>query len=387
MNPARLRPAWAEVDLDAIAGNASLLARLVRPARLCAVVKANAYGHGSVAAARAALAGGASWLAVALTEEGEELRQAGVDAPVLILSEPFGAAMEEAVLLGLTPTVYTLDGVAAAAAARRPGRPPVSVHVKVDTGMHRVGADLDDAVAVAEKVGASPDLRLEGLWTHMAVADADPAYTAEQLERFERVRAALAERGVVPEMVHAANSAGAILRPASRYDLVRTGIALYGYPPAPEHGARPELVGLRPALQLKARVTHVRRLAAGERISYGRRYSLPEESVVATVPLGYADGVPRRLYETGGTVLVGGRRRPIAGVVTMDQLMVDCGPGADVSVGDEVVLIGRQGDEAVTAEDWAGLLGTISYEVVSALSARVARRYTGGPTGAGSGAD
>jgi len=387
VNPARLRPAWAEVDLDAIAGNASLLARLVRPARLCAVVKANAYGHGSVAAARAALAGGASWLAVALTEEGEELRQAGVDAPVLILSEPFGAAMEEAVLLGLTPTVYTLDGVAAAAAARRPGRPPVSVHVKVDTGMHRVGADLDDAVAVAEKVGASPDLRLEGLWTHMAVADADPAYTAEQLERFERVRAALAERGVVPEMVHAANSAGAILRPASRYDLVRTGIALYGYPPAPEHGARPELVGLRPALQLKARVTHVRRLAAGERISYGRRYSLPEESVVATVPLGYADGVPRRLYETGGTVLVGGRRRPIAGVVTMDQLMVDCGPGADVSVGDEVVLIGRQGDEAVTAEDWAGLLGTISYEVVSALSARVARRYTGGPTGAGSGAD
>ena len=379
MTRARMRPAWAEIDLDAVARNAAALAALAAPAPLCAVVKADGYGHGAVQVAGAALAGGASWLAVALVEEGIELRQAGIGAPILVLSEPPPAAVPEGVEAGLTLTVYTEAGIeeTARVARRLGGRAPV--HLKVDTGMHRVGADPADVAALAGRIASLPGLRFEGLWTHLAVADEpeDP-FTGEQLARFDKVRADLAGRGLVPEMVHAANSAGAILHPAARLDLVRCGISLYGYPPAPG------LVGaveLTPALSLKAEVTMVRRLAAGERPSYGRRRPLPADSVVATVPLGYADGVVRALGQVGGEVLVGGRRRPMAGTVTMDQLMIDCGPDAAVEVGDEVVLLGRQGGEAITAEDWARLLGTISYEVLCGVGPRVDRRYTGGRPG------
>jgi alanine racemase len=374
-----MRPAWAEIDLDAVSRNAAALAALAAPARLCAVVKADGYGHGAVQVAAAALAGGASWLAVALVEEGVELRRAGIGAPILVLSEPPLAAVPEAVEAGLTLTVYTAAGIEEAArAAGRLGR-ETPVHLKVDTGMHRVGADPADVAALAGRVASLPVLRFEGLWTHLAVADEpDDPFTGEQLARFEKVRAELAGRGLVPEMVHAANSAGTILHPAARLDLVRCGISLYGYPPAAGVAGTVELT---PALSLKAEVTMVRRLAAGERPSYGRRRPLPADSVVVTVPLGYADGVVRALGHAGGEVLVVGRRRPLAGTVTMDQLMVDCGPDAVVEVGDEVVLLGRQGAEAITADDWARLLGTISYEVLCGVGPRVDRRYTGGPPG------
>lgn len=372
-----MRPAWAEIDLAAVSRNAAGLLALAAPARLCAVVKADGYGHGAVQVARAALAGGASWLAVALVEEGIELRQAGIGAPVLVLSEPPLAAVPEAVETGLTLTVYTAAGIEEAArAAGRLGR-EAPVHLKVDTGMHRVGADPADVPALAGRIASDPGLRFEGLWTHLAVADEpDDPFTGEQLARFDKVRAELAGRGLVPVMVHAANSGGAILHPAARLDLVRCGISLYGYPPAPGLAGG---VDLTPVLSLKAEVTMVRRLAAGERLSYGLRRPLPADSVVATVPLGYADGVVRALGHAGGEVLVGGRRCPIAGTVTMDQLMVDCGPGAAVDAGDEVVLLGRQGAETITAEDWARLLGTISYEVLCGVGPRVDRRYTGGP--------
>jgi len=387
VDPARRR-GWAEVDLGALRHNAALLARTVAPAQLCAVVKANGYGHGSVAVARAALAGGARWLAVAVVEEGAELRDAGVDAPVLLLSEPPAGAMDEAVALGLTPTLYTAEGVEAAslAAARRETR--TAVHVKVDTGMHRVGADPDGAVALALAVHGSARLSLGGFWTHLAVAD-EPAhdFTAEQLRRFDAVLGRLEAEGIEPGLVHAANSAGALAHPASRHGLVRCGIALYGHVPSAELAGLGPVAELRPSLTLKARVALVRELDAGERVSYGLRHRLERRGTVATVPLGYADGVTRRLWAQGAEVLVGGRRCPMAGLVTMDQLMVDCGPGAAAAPGDEVVLIGRQGNEEVRAEEWAARLDTITYEVLCAIGPRVPRVYVGEGDAHGSPAD
>jgi len=377
------RPVWAEIDLGVVRDNARWLCELVAPAGLCAVVKAFGYGHGAVPVAQAAVAGGASWLGVATVEEGLQLRQGGVTEPVLLLSEPLPGAMHDVVAGRLTPTLYTPGGVEAAAraVAAYGGRDPLAVHVKVDTGMHRVGAHPDVAAVLAERVATHPSLRLEGVFTHLAVADEpDDPFTAEQLSRFRGVLDQLAAVGVAPELLHAANSAGAMAFPEARLDLVRCGIALYGLAPAPVLQDR--CGGLQPALTLKARVSYVKRVDAGERVSYGLRYRLDRPATVATVPIGYADGVPRRLSELGGEVLIGGRRHPIAGTVTMDQITVDCGD-AVIAVGDEVVLIGRQGGETVTAWDWAERLGTIAYEIVCGLSARVPRDYLAAAASAG----
>ncbi len=369
-----LRPVWAEVDLAAIRHNVGVLARLAAPARLGAVVKAAAYGHGPVESAQAALDGGASWLAVALVEEGAQLRDAGIDAPVLLLSEPPAGAMADVVGLRLTPTVYTEAGVAAAAAAAAAaGGEPLPVHLKVDTGMHRVGAAPSDAVKLAIMVREEqPELELQGVWTHLAVADnpADP-FTDTQIARFAAVLDELAGLGVRPALAHACNSAGLLAHPAARHDLVRCGLAIYGVAPSP--ALAEACSDLRPALALKARVSLVKEVEAGEGVSYGLRFRADRPTVVATVPIGYADGVPWRLTGAGGEVLLGGRRRPLAGSVTMDQLMVDCGDDASVAVGDEVVLIGRQGAEEIGAWEWAERLGTIAYEVLSGIGARVPR--------------
>jgi alanine racemase len=249
----------------------------------------------------------------------------------------------------------------------------VRVHLKLDTGMHRVGASPEDAVVLAEAVASHPELVLDGVYTHFAIADEpDDPFTGEQLDRFAAALGRLQRAGYRPPVVHAANSAAAIVRPDARYDLVRIGIAMYGIPPAPGLAG---LVELRPALSLKASVSLVKSVAAGERISYGLRHTFAEDTIVATVPIGYADGVRRRLFSVGGEVLLGGRRRPIVGVVTMDQLTVGCGDDRSVVVGDEVVLIGSQGDEAITADEWAGRLDTISYEIVCGIGPRVPRRY------------
>ena len=368
------RPAWVDVDLEAIRHNTALLAARAAPAGLMAVVKADGYGHGSVAVALTALEAGATWLGAAMVEEGIELREAGITAPILLLSEPPPAAAGLVVRTGLTPVVHTRRFVDALAKATADAGvvEPLPVHLKVDTGMHRVGCAPGEALAVAKAVRKHRELHLEGLLTHLAVADEpDNDYTAGQLDCFATVRAELARAGIRPEVVHALNSAGLITRPDARFDLVRCGIALYGIAPsAALSGALP----LRPALSLRARVSFVRRLPAGERLSYGLRYRLAEDATVATVPLGYADGVPRRLGETGGEVLVGGRRRPIAGTVTMDQLLIDLG-GDTIAAGDEVVLIGRQGQDEITAAEWAERLGTIPYEICCTIGDRVPRRY------------
>ena len=374
-----LRPAWVEVDLAAVTANVAHICEVVAPSAVCAVVKADGYGHGAVPVARAAIAGGAVRLAVALAEEGHELRQAGVEVPVIVLSEPAPEAMQLVVEDNLTPTIYTQRGLAALldAVALRGRVTAVPVHLKVDTGMHRVGASPGDVLELAHAVAANPALSLEGLYTHLAVADdlADP-YTEEQLASFDGVVRALAAGGTLPGLLHAANSAGALVHPASRYQMVRPGIAIYGLAPSSSMRGHPAVQPLMPALSFKAEVSFSKEVAAGEGLSYGLHYRLSVSSVIATVPVGYGDGAPRRLSQVGGEVLIAGRRRPIAGSVTMDQILVDCGPGAEVRAGDEVVLIGRQGAEEVPAWEWAERLGTIAYEVTCALSPRLPRIYT-----------
>ena len=372
------RSVWSEIDLDALRANVRALCAHAAPAELLAVVKANGYGHGAVPVARAALDAGAAWLGVARVEEGVQLRDAGIDAPVMILSEPSPAAVADVVAHDITPVVYTEAGIdALAKGVVEAGRSrPFAVHLKVDTGMHRVGCAPADAVALAELVAARDELELAGVCTHLAVADEpDDSYTPDQLDRFDAVLAALDDAGLRPPLVHAANSAGLLVHPRAHHSLVRVGIAMYGLPPAPALPGHAGVV-LAPVMSLRARVTMVKELPAGERLSYGLRYELDRPSRVATVPAGYADGVPRNLGLQGGEVLIGGRRLPIAGVVTMDQLLVDVGDAA-VAPGDEVVLIGRQGREEITATEWAQHLGTINYEIVTGIGARVPRTYQG----------
>lgn len=366
----RFRPTWAEVDLEAVRHNV----RALKPdgAELMAVVKANGYGHGDVPVARAALEAGATWFGVALVEEGIRLRDAGLDAPILLLSELPPEAAKDALAADLTPTTYSAENAEAIAVAAEALGRPARVHLKVDTGMHRVGVRPEGAPALARALrdrGIEP----EGVWTHLARSEElDDPTSEEQLNRFDRVLETLRDAGVRPRYRHAANSAAAIAWPASHLDLVRVGIAMYGISPGPQVDG---LLDLRPAMSVRSRIGHVQRLGAGQAVSYGHGYRLERESTIATVPIGYADGYFRALSRVG-RVLIGGQRYPLAGTVTMDQIMVDCGDDP-VAVGDEVVLFGRQGDEEIRAEEVAGWAGTIGYEIVCAVSARVPREYRG----------
>jgi alanine racemase len=364
------RWAWAEVSPGSIEHNVRALVAAVSPAQVWAVVKADGYGHGAVTAARAALAGGAGGLCVALVQEGVGLREAGIDAPVLVLSEQPETEVALAVQHHLQLTVYSAGQVEVLARLGAVGHP---VHMKVDTGMRRVGVGAQDASTLADVIAASPATRLEGVFTHLAVADepTDP-YTAQQLELFDHVLARLAAAGHHPPTVHAANSAGALAHPRARHTMVRAGISIYGLSPGHGVDALVRALQLRPALSLHARVAHVKRVAAGDRISYGLRHRFDRDTNVATLPIGYADGVPRRLHAVDGSVLIGGTRRHIVGVVTMDQLLVECGEDP-VAVGDHAVLIGEQGGQRITADEWADRLDTIAYEIVCGISARVER--------------
>lgn len=374
MSPVRtvgtFRPTIAEIDLDAIRHNVHALTP--PGVEALAVVKADGYGHGAVEVARAALEAGATWLGVALVEEGLELRDAGIEAPVLTLSDWPEGSEREGLAAGITPTVSTERAVRAlAGAAQELGHRP-GVHVKVDTGMHRAGVHPPEATLTVVDLLAGVGLEFEGLWTHFAKAEEDPQTTQAQLARFQEIREGLERAGHRPRLLHAANSAAAMLHPQTHLDLVRLGIAMYGLPPGPGVDVS---AGLRPALTWHSRVSFVRRLASGEAVSYGHRYRLGRDATVATVPVGYADGYPR-ILSSRSDVLIGGRRRRVAGNVTMDQLMVDCADDP-VEPGDEVVLIGAQGDEAITAQELAELAGTIGYEIVCGIGPRVPRRYRG----------
>jgi alanine racemase len=368
------RWAWSEVHTGLIQHNVAIIAQRIAPAQIWAVVKANGYGHGAVPVAQAALAAGATGLCVAIADEGVALRRAGITAPILILSEQPAEMSEFIVGYGLTPTIASTRGAATIAQAAAKAERTVGVHLKVDTGMHRVGVAPNEALNLASYVQSFGSLEIEGIYTHFAVAD-DPSHPAneKQLSLFNDVIAKFAERGMNPPMVHAANSAAALANPNARFNMVRLGIAMYGLRPGP--GVAELCEGLIPAMSLKGRVSAVRLVKAGEAVSYGLRRPLDSESLIATVPIGYADGVPRALTSTTIQVLVNGEPRSFAGTITMDQLMLDCGNDFDVTVGDEVVLIGRQGEHAVTADAWADALGTIGYEIVCGIGARVFRRY------------
>ena len=361
----RYRPTWVDVDLDAVRHNVGVLTP--PSAEVMAVVKADAYGHGAAPVARAALAAGATWCGVALVEEGLELRAAGIEAPILVLSEfPPGV---EAVALAhrLTPSLYSTEGLARLAPVARGS---VGVHVKVDTGMHRVGVWPPEDLVPYLRAVTDAGLRIEGIWTHLAKSEDDPETTRAQLARFDDVLAAAGAAGFVATLRHAANSGGVLRHPEAAYDLVRPGIALFGI--APDPGVEGDL---RPALTWRSSVAFARRLAQGERLSYGHRYELTRDAMVATVPVGYADGYPRAL-SSKADVLIRGERCRVAGNVTMDQLIVDCGD-LDVRAGDEVVLLGRQGAEEVSAWELAGLADTIAYEIVTRIGQRVPRVYQG----------
>jgi len=372
------RWAWAQIDLGALRHNVATLAAHIGPQQLWAVVKADAYGHGAIECARVALQSGAQGLCVALVSEGIALRQAGINSPILIMSEQPAEQHRDIISYGLIATLYNEATITEFARTASDLEIMASVHVKVDSGMHRVGASPEDVVNVTKLVADSPWLSLEGMFTHLATADvADTQFAQQQVSTFLRSVEEVRASGIAVRHVHISNSASAIrkLDAGAGCNMARVGIALYGIPgdaATNSFGAAHQL-DLRPVMSVHARVSHVHRVSAGQGVSYGLQRPMEQDATVATIPLGYADGVPRGLWESG-SVLIGGIRRAFAGVVTMDQILVNCADD-EVSIGDEAVLIGTQGTELITANEWAYKMGTIGYEIVCSISARMPRNY------------
>lgn len=365
------------VDLDAIAHNVRELKRVARPgSELMAVVKADGYGHGAVQVAAACLRAGATRLAVAIAEEGRELREAGITAPILILGATPPERAREVVAYDLAAAVFTPELALALAAAAAERHARAKIHLKIETGMGRLGLPPGDALrGLAQLCRDLDSLDIEGVFSHLALADsADKSFSQFQRANFERALADLAAVGVRPVVRHLANSAATIELPDFHYEVVRPGISLYGYQPGDEVARR---VDLRPALSWTTRVAWVKEVPAGTAIGYGCTYVTREPTRIATLPVGYADGYPRALSNRG-EVLIRGRRAPVVGRVCMDQIMVDVGHIPGVTIGDEVVLIGAQGAERITADDLAKKVGTISYEILTSISKRVPRIYLRG---------
>jgi len=365
------RPTWLEIDVDAVAQNVRIFKEIIGPdVRLMAVLKADAYGHGAVKVARTALNNGASYCGVASVNEAVQLRQAGISAPVLALGYTPAWQAREALLHDINITLYNWDTARAFSRAAIELHLEARAHIKVDTGMGRLGLLPDEVPAFVQSVHSLPSLTIEGIFTHFSVADeADLGYTRWQLERFQRVLDHLRAQGITFPLIHAANSAAILRLPESRFTMVRLGLAMYGLAPSPAIQLPP---GVRRAMTWKTTVAQVKAMAPGSFVSYGNTYQTQGEERIAVIPVGYADGF-RRAPQHWCEVLVKGRRAPIVGRVCMDQTMINVSHIPDVRVGDEVVLIGSQGDETITVEQVAERLGTINYEVVSVIMARVPR--------------
>jgi alanine racemase len=368
------RPTVAEVDLAALRKNVDVISGAIGPGvGILAVVKADAYGHGALACARA-LERKVWGFAVSLVEEGVELRRGGIEAPIVVLGSFYGYAHRDIVAYRLTPVVSDeadVDKFARAADELAAGK--VGLHLKVDTGMSRLGVRPERLDPMLSRIRATSGVELAGLCSHLASADADDATQSEtQAHAFEAARARVLAAGFTPALTHFANSAATLRFNSTRYDLVRPGLALYGYSPSPAAA----YTGLRPALTLKSRIVALRDVVAGDHVSYGGLWTAPAAARIATVPIGYADGYTRRL--TGrAEVLVGGRRCAVAGAVTMDMIMVDV-TAVDAKLGDEVVLLGTQGPGArIDADELARWSGTISWEIFCGISKRVPRVYVG----------
>jgi len=369
--------AWAEVNLDAVAHNVRAVKQLIGArTELMAVVKGNAYGHGMLPVARIAVENGATRLAVARVAEGLELRAGDIAAPVMVLGFALPQQAPHIVRGRLTTTVNTLEMAhALSAAAAKQGVPELPVHIKVDTGLGRFGLLPEEVLPFCRALLDIPRLRLEGLWTHFACADeADPCHTHDQLAVYHNVRQRLEEEGIRFALHHVANSGATLTLPATHLGAVRCGIVLYGLRPSAEVKSP---FPLRPAMSIKARVARLRTLPAGCGISYNRLYVTSRPTVVALIPVGYAEGYRRGLTNKG-QVLIHGQRAPIIGRVCMDQFMVDVSGICNAQEGDEVVLLGRQGRDEINAEELGSWVGTNNYETVTALLPRLPRVYVGG---------
>jgi alanine racemase len=368
----------ARIDLEAIRGNVAALKQRAGDAAVMAVVKADGYGHGMVESARASLQGGATWLGVAMADEALALRRAGIDAPALVWllgpADDWAAVAAAGVDVGVNALWALGKAIAAAEATGRPTR----VHLKVDTGLGRGGAqpaDWPDLVAAAAKAEAEAVIEVVGVWSHLAYADEPRHPTIEAQRRVFSDALEIAERaGIHPTVRHLANSAATLRLPETHYDLVRPGVSVYGLSPGPEVGVAAEL-GLTPAMTLTTQVALAKRVPAGHGVSYGHQYTTARETTLAVIPLGYADGIPRHLTNIG-EVAVGGQRYRVAGRICMDQFVIDVGDD-EVSAGDDVVLFGPGTSGEPTAEEWATAIGTINYEIVTRVGARVPRRYEG----------
>ncbi len=374
----------AHIDLKAIENNILGLRKLMdRNVKFMAVVKADAYGHGAVKIAERAIATGAEWLGVARFHEAEELRKAGISAPILIFGFTPSSFVEKLAEFDLTPTIYSVEmGEDLSYHALKKGV-TIKAHLKIDTGMGRVGM-LPDSNRVSispeesiikeiKKIISLPNFELRGIYTHFAAADSsDKSYAERQLEIFNCLLENLKKEGIEFDLCHAANSAAIIDMPHSHFDLVRAGISMYGLYPSNE--VNKKKVNLRPAMALKSVVTFVKTVPKGFRISYGMTHETEKETIIATVPIGYADGFSR-LLSSRGFMLVKGKKAFIAGRVCMDQTLIDVGHITDVKQGDEVVIMGCQKDNSISADDIANLIGTINYEIVSSLTARVPKFY------------
>ncbi len=366
------RPTRAEIDLDALAANYRALHEAAGEREMLAVVKPNAYGHGSVPCARALEEAGARWLGVAIVEEGVALREAGVSARILVLNGLFDGQAEACLAHDLTPVVYRLESFADLQALARSRGERARVHLKVDTGMGRVGVPHGDLPAFAADLKRYPEVEVEGLLTHLADADIrDLDYSREQVARFGRAAEAMAAAGRPVPLRHFANSAATVRRLGGEAGMVRPGIMLYGVRPAPDFDPA---IPLRPVMRFLTATAYVKRVPPGTPVSYGRTFVTKRESVIATLPVGYADGVPRKLSNRG-EVLVRGRRLPIAGRVCMDLTMVDATSLPDLGVGEEAVLIGEQAGARISAEEFAIWAETIDYEILCGVSSRVPRIY------------
>jgi alanine racemase len=363
------RPTAAVIDLDALSHNYSEVVRRCGGRKVLAVVKAQAYGHGAVAVSRRLVERGVDMLGVALVEEGRELRDAGITAPVVVMGPVQPAQAGAIVHLGLTPVVFTHPVARALSRAAEVAGRKLSLHVKVDTGMGRIGLPPEDALPFITGIAKFPGVAVEGIMTHFAEADLkDKQFAATQMDRFETLIRSLEAGGIMVPLRHAANSAAVLEYDRALLTMVRPGLMLYGYDPLERRGG----VDLRPVLSLVARIAYLKKVPSGVPISYGRTFVTKRESLIATVPIGYADGYSRGLSNRG-VVLVRGRRVPVAGRVCMDMIMLDVSDVPGVMEGDEVVLIGCQGRERITADDIADLTGTIAYEVLCGIGSRVPR--------------
>jgi alanine racemase len=368
---ARGHPVWAEIDLDALRHNVGVLCDLAGGAEVMGVVKGYAYGHGNPACAQAMLQGGATRLGVARVAEALHLRDQGIEAPIHVFTEPPLQAVKAMIERKLIPTLYTAHFAEALSDAATAAGVAVPVHVKLDTGMHRVGVEVDEAPDLVARWASLKGIEIEGVWSHLAVADVlEHPFTRKQLELFAELVGRIQRAGIDLRFRHIANSAASLSIPEARYELVRCGIASYGLWPGADFVGTADL---NPVLSLRARTNLVKTVAAGEGLSYGLDYKMSRRARVATVPVGYADGYDRRLSGRG-EVLIRGARYRVSGTVCMDQFMVDVGD-SDVHAGDIVTLIGRDGDERITAEEVAGHVGTINYEITTRIPSRVPRVY------------